>query len=99
MAAPRNNVYGAIPITQPNPRNASLSLHARGPGAALSGGLRVAAADGAAAAEVSANQSEELAPDDSESDDVAMTLTQDDLNRLSALTGKNLLTRDDLISQ
>lgn len=28
-----------------------------------------------------------------------MTLSQDDLNRLSALTGKNILTRDDLISQ
>ncbi len=32
-------------------------------------------------------------------DDTAMTLSQNDLNRLSALTGKNILTRDDLISQ
>lgn len=34
-----------------------------------------------------------------EDDDTAITLTQDDVNRLSALVGRNILTRDDLISQ
>jgi hypothetical protein len=36
-------------------------------------------------------------PDDAS--DIAMFLTQSDINRLSSITGRNLLTREDLISQ
>lgn len=38
-------------------------------------------------------------PGDNDQDDIAISLTQDEVNRLSAICGKNILTSSDLLSQ